>query len=217
MSALVPMTGIVLSSQPIGEYDRRLVILTKERGKIAVFARGVRRPTSCLLGATRNFAFGTFLVYEGRTSYNLQSADIKNYFEDVFTDYDITMYACYFAELADYYGREGIGAKDDINLLYAALSALTDERLDMRIIRSVYEIRLVSGAGECPPLEEIFSDPERLPVGAIKAYNYSLTAPLERVFKFTLSEETIPGLSQIGYRIIDHAVDKKLKTKEMLP
>lgn len=217
MSTLIPITGIVLSSQPMGEYDRRLVILTKERGKIAVFAKGVRRPTSSLLGATRNFAFGTFLLYEGRTSYSLQSADIKNYFEDVFTDYDRTMYACYFAELADYYGREGIGAKDDINLLYAALLALMDKRLELKITKAVYEIRVVAAAGECPPLEELFSNPQKLSPGAIKAYNYALLSPLDRVFKFTLGEESIPNLIDIGERIIDYAVDKKLKTKDMLP
>lgn len=213
----IGLNGIILSSQPVGEYDRRVVILTRERGKIACFARGARKPTSQLSGSTRVFAFGIFYVYEGRNSYSLHRADIKNYFEDIIKDYDATLYACYYAEIADYYGFEGVEAKDAINLLYAALKALEDERLDRRITTAVYTIRAVANAGECPPADQL-----QLPAGCLnenvmKVFSYIRAASADRVFKFIVGDETVTALEKIADRVAKYAIDKKLKSKDMLP
>ena len=82
MVSQTKVTGMVLSVMPIGEYDRRVMILTKERGKICAFARGVRRSTSHLLASTQIFAFGEFFVTEGRNAYTLTGAEISHYFEE---------------------------------------------------------------------------------------------------------------------------------------
>ena len=72
MQDAVTVTGLILKQTPIGEYDRRICLLTKERGKISAFAKGSRKPGNRLAAATNPFSFGTFKLYEGRSSYNVQ-------------------------------------------------------------------------------------------------------------------------------------------------
>lgn len=46
MQDFVILTGIIIKAEPIGEYDRRVVLLTKERGKISAFARLLGSPAT---------------------------------------------------------------------------------------------------------------------------------------------------------------------------
>ena len=80
MREIISVTGMVIRASAFGESDKRLVLLTRERGKITVFSRGCKRPGNVLMAASRPFVFGTFFLVEGRDAYNLQRAEVKNYF-----------------------------------------------------------------------------------------------------------------------------------------
>lgn len=150
MTGQIRLTGMVLAAMPVGEYDRRLTILTKERGKISAFAKGARKPTSALLASSQPFSFGEFILYEGKSSYNVASCDISNYFAQLREDIEAIYYGMYFCEFAAYMTKENLEAGEQLKVLYMALRALTKEALPKRLVRYVFELRFLAAGGEMP-------------------------------------------------------------------
>ncbi|MDE6853221.1 MAG: DNA repair protein RecO [Lachnospiraceae bacterium] len=148
MRDTVTVTGMIVQSSPIREYDRRVELLTKELGRISAFARGARRPNSALCASTVLFTFGEYQLYEGRDSYTLSAGSIKNQFAALAEDYDALCYCSYFAEMARYFTRENLEAAQELLLLYVTIRAVMAEKQPLPLIRLVYELRLMQIEGE---------------------------------------------------------------------
>ena len=212
MQGITEITGMVLKAEPINEYDRRVVLLTKERGKISAFARGARKPNSKLLAATNPFCFGTFKLYEGRTSYNIMEAEITNYFESLREDFESAYYGMYFLEVMDYYTRENNDEKELLKLLYQSLRALMHEGLSNVLVRYVFEMKAMVINGEFPgmPREGDWEDSTRY------AVSYIVDSSVEKLYTFTVTPQVLMQLKQIAddYRV--RYVDRQFKSLEIV-
>ena len=154
MTESITVTGMILSAQPIGEYDRRIVLLTKEKGKISAFAKGVRRPTAMLAGCSQPFVFGRFTLYEGRSSYTLQAVEAENYFAELRNDLEAVYYGVYFCEFAEAVTREGLPAKEELKVLYRSLGALLKKSIGAELVRAIFELKMLSVGGISPQVYE---------------------------------------------------------------
>lgn len=239
----ITVTGMVLSATPVGDYDRRVVLLTKERGKIAAFARGARRTNSSLLGVTSPFSFGEFVVYEGRTSYTLMSASISNYFSELRTDVEGAYYGFYFLDFAGYYAREANDETELLKLLYQTLRALTNVHIPNRLIRCIYELKAVCINGEGPQVFECVScgsweenmkfsvrkgglvcrkckihAPDAVMVGTSTLYTlqYIISSKVEKLYTFAVKEEVLLELENLIRNYLNVYVGRNFKSLEIL-
>lgn len=212
MQGFTEITGMVLKAEPIGEYDRRVVILTKEKGKISAFARGARKQTSRLLAATNPFSFGTFRLYAGRSSYNLAEADISNYFEGLRTDFEGAYYGMYFLEVMDYYTRENNEDKEMLKLLYQSLRALMHEKFPNRLIRYIFEMKAMVLSGEFPGIPENGDYEE----STSYAVHYIMSSPVEKLYTFTVTDTVLAQLARIADEYRERYTDRDFKSLEIL-
>ncbi len=223
MGQNITVTGMVLTVMPIGEYDKRITLLTRERGKLTAFARGARRPNSQLLAATNPFAFGEFELFEGRSSYTVARASIQNYFRELAADPGATYYGFYFLEFAEYCCQENNDEREMLKLLYQSLRALESSAFDNRLVRAVFELKAVSIGGQEP---HVFSctdcqgselgwfsvrrggalceachakapDAFRVDASTIYTLQYVISARVEKLYTFTVNERVLQQLEAL--------------------
>ena len=211
MNDWITVHGIVLSAMPMGEYDKRLLLLTAENGKISAFAKGARRPGSNLLGATRLFAFGRFELYAGRSSYTVKAAEIRNYFEFLSEDPEAYCYASYFAEIADYFGQEGAEAEGLLKTLYMALRSLGNGKLSRPLVRCTFELKMMQLEGEAPD-----TPPVELGESAARAWAYVQESPPEKCFLFLLEPESFRNFAQAVAAVRNRVVDRDFRSLKVL-
>ena len=242
MSQAVILTGMVLTVMPIGEYDKRITILTKERGKITAFARGARRPNSQLLAATNPFSFGEFELFEGKSAYNLSKANIQNYFRELAEDVSAAYMGFYFLEFAEYFCQENNDEREMLKLLHQSLRALTSPSYKRPLVRAIFELKAITINGEGPDMFSCMHcrKKEGLTVFSVKrggifcsscgrlvqgrhildstryTMQYIVSADIRKLYSFSVSDEVLTELCDIVKEYMDYYVHHKFKSLDIL-
>ncbi len=215
MQELTIVTGMILKSEPIGEYDRRVVMLTKERGKISAFAKGARKQGNRLMASTNPFSFGEFKLFEGRNSYTINDALISNYFEGMREDFDAACYGMYFLELMDYYTRENNDEVMMLKLLFQSVRTLLNPLVNKKLVKCVFEIKALVLNGEYPgpsalPGGEVLND------STLYTLEYIAGSSIEKLYSFNVSDEVLGELIKVCRVFSNKYIDRSFKSLEIL-
>lgn len=239
----ITVTGMILSAAPAGEYDRRLIILTKELGKITAFAKGARRQNNALLAKTNPFSFGKFTMTPGRNTYHMKNAEIDHYFREITDDYEKTCCGFYFLELAAYYTKEADDELQMLKLLYQSLRALLNTSIPVKLVRYIFELKILVINGEYPRMFQCIrcgaevksgyffvkesgiiceactqglQEGIWMPEAALYTMQYVITSPIEKLYTFVVSEDVLEIISKVMDVYRQHYIEKHFKTLDVL-
>ena len=146
--------GLVIKTLNINENDKYLTVLCEKYGKISFKAPGVRSFKNKNLASAQPFAYSEFTIYRGQNFTRMNEALLLENFYDLRLEVASLSLASYLSEIA---GIICVSETEDdggiLRLLLNTLYVLSNKKLPRRIIKAVFELRVLTQAGFMPNLE----------------------------------------------------------------
>ena len=236
--------ALVLREVKVGEADRILLLLTPEQGLISASAKGSLRLKSRLFSGCGLFCYSEFTLYEGRTMYRVDEAQVKNTFFGLRESVEGMALAMYLAELTAALAPTGKEAQVLLRLLLNSLYLLSENKRPLGQIKAVFELRAISEAGYLPQLlccrecgkyegGPFYLDPEEgsllcgdcaakagrtpnLDPASLTALRHIALVEDKRVFNFSLAGASMRKLGRVTERYALCLLDKPLNSLDFL-
>lgn len=154
MSRTYKATGINLKGMPLGESDRLLTILTRERGLIRIVAPGARKPRSKVGGRSGLFVVNELLLAQGRSLDKLLQAETLASFPGLSRDLSRLTASQYLAEVALGQALSDQPQEDLFDLLVGQLGQL-EQAIGTTVLATLVQatLQLLTLAGLAPQLQ----------------------------------------------------------------
>jgi DNA repair protein RecO (recombination protein O) len=159
---------IVLHRSDVGEADRLLTVLSRERGKLRLNAKGARKVGSRKSGHVELFVRSRMLIARGRGEIDIVSqVETLDAYRGLREDLTRSTYAHYAVELIDAFAEEGSEQPELFDLLAEMLKWI-ETTSNLPLTARYFELQLLALAGFQPqvftcadkgePLQEIAPD-----------------------------------------------------------
>jgi len=229
--------GIIIAENNMSDYDKMVTLLTPN-GKIGCAAKSSRRPKSALMAATQFLTFGEYLIYQGASSYSINSCELIESFYNIRTDLDKLTYASYITKIINDVTDENQNTYKILQLFLNTIYMITESDKNLDFIISVFKLKLMCLLGFMPEITKCtgcgrkeedklkyfsFIDSgfkceecKAIDKGAIQisestrtAIKYIVMAPSKKLFSFNISEENIRELELISKIYLEDKLDRQ--------
>ena len=144
--------GLVIRTRDMGDHDRYLTVLTAERGRITVLAKGGRSLKGPQRAVSQLYTYAN-LEYYRRGDFNvLKGGTPIEPFYQLASDMDRMNLAAYLCEVTCELTDEGEEAGEMLRLLLNALHATSRELYPLEQIKGAFELRAAAVSGYEPDL-----------------------------------------------------------------
>lgn len=217
--------GLVLRVTAYNDHDALLTVLSRDRGKLILKARALRRKNNPLIAPCQLLAFGEFTVFEYRGMYTINEARTLELFQPLRKDLQKLSLATYFAQVAELISQEDMPNPELLSLVLNSFYALSKLQLSETLVKPAFELRCACLAGYTPDLYgchrcgcdtcDRFDISEgylecstcRLPgeggihmpvtPGVLDAMRYICACDSKRLFSFSAGDDTLEILSNL--------------------
>ncbi|MGD9676824.1 MAG: DNA repair protein RecO [Vulcanibacillus sp.] len=151
---LIKTEGIVIKAMDYDEGSKIITLLTKDKGKVSIVAKGAKKTKSRLNASTQVFCYGEYIYYLGNQSTmgTLNQADILLNFVDIYHDISKTSYSAYLIELVDKLTDQNDPNQYLFEQLLLSLININAGK-DDEIITRIFEMKLFQIFGYRPHLQ----------------------------------------------------------------
>ncbi|WP_367924953.1 DNA repair protein RecO [uncultured Ruthenibacterium sp.] len=236
--------GLVLRSTKTNEADRVLVLLTPEQGIVSAMAKGALRLKNKLFSGTGLFCYSEFALFQGKSMYIVDDAQVQNVFYGIHDDMENMALAMYFSEITMTLSPVGEEAQSMLRLLLNTFYLMSEHKKSSRFLKSIFELRALSLAGFMPDLVActdcakyeggpFYFDTHaakiycaecakkrqqicNLDPSALAAMRHIVFSADEKLFSFRLGEQSEERLSAVVANYLSACLDKPLKTADFL-
>ena len=233
--------AVIVRTKNIGN-DRCIWLLTEKEGVVSLFLKSAGSVKSKFASSTQLFCCGEAVLFKNKDKYSLNSFDLQDSHFKLQSDLLKLSLASYFCEAICDVSSMGDGSEEYLSLIKNSLYLVEKGNKNPKLIKAVFEMRLMVLAGFMPDIvncsacdevlpKEIYFNIEEglclckechkgsnegfyLPSPVVDSLRHIIFSDRKKIFSFCISDENLDILERFCEVYFLYHVGRSFKTLE---